>query len=150
MAEAPIYDGGMVSRLRRLAPALAAVVVLSPLLRAPHSDTYPLSTYPMFTANRGSIHDFVTVVGIDDTGVVVRLSPKLIAGTDEVVLASVTVERAVARGRAEGLCEAVAARTASPITEVVVRSETVDLVAHIVDGAPALAVVEHARCSVTP
>ncbi len=140
----------MRSRLRRLAPALAAVLVLSPLVRVAESDTYPLSTYPMFTADRGSIHDFATVVGVDGAGAVVRLSPEVIAGTDEVVLASVTVERAVARDRAEGLCEAVAARAGRPLTEIIVRSETVDLVAHIVDDEPALAIVEHARCDVTP
>ena len=138
------------SRLRRLAPGLAALVILSPLLRAPGNDTYPLSTYPMFTSDRGPVQDFATVVGIDKAGSVLRLSPDLIAGTDEVMLASVTVERAVALGRVEGLCEAVAARVDQPIVEIVVRTETVDLVGHIVDDMQALSITEHVRCAVAP
>ena len=138
------------SRLRRLAPGLAALVILSPLLRAPGNDTYPLSTYPMFTSDRGPVQDFATVVGIDEAGSVLRLSPDLIAGTDEVMLASVTVERAVARGRVEGLCEEVAARVDQPIVEIVVRTETVDLVGHIVDDIQALSITEHVRCAVAP
>lgn len=138
------------SRLRRLAPGLAALLVLSPLLRAPRSDTYPLSTYPMFTSDRGPVQEFATIVGVDDLGDVVRLSPTIIAGTDEVMLASVTVERAVARDQVDGLCEAVAARSEPPLVEIVVRTETVDLVGHIVDDAPALSIVEHARCPVAP
>jgi len=133
-----------------LAPVLAALVVLSPLLRAPRSDTYPLSTYPMFTSDRGPVQEFATIVGVDDLGNVVRLSPTIIAGTDEVMLASVTVERAVARDQVHGLCEAVAARSEPPMVEIVVRSETVDLVDHIVDDVPALSIVEHARCPVAP
>ena len=82
----------------------ASLVVLAPLLRAPKDDTYPLSTYPMFATDRGAVHEIATAVGIDTDGSVMRLSPRSIAGTDEVVLASVTVARAVARGEADELC----------------------------------------------
>ncbi len=143
------YDWRIGRLLRRLAPGLAALVVLSPLLRAPASDTYPLSTYPMFATNRGEIHTFATVVGETDTGEVVRLSPHVIAGTDEVVLASVTVERAVARGREEGLCAEVAERASDELHSIIVRSERIDLIAHFSEEAAPLSITEHTRCEVS-
>ena len=128
---------------------VAALLVLAPLLRAPRDDTYPLSTYPMFATDRGSVHAIPTAVEIADDGSVVRLSPSLIAGTDEVVLASVTVARAVRRGEADALCSEILARV-GPGRRLEVRSETIDVVAHVVEGANPSAVTVHAECGVVP
>lgn len=99
---------------RRWVPVLVAVVavatVLAPMFGSPASDGFPLSTYPMFARDRGDDLRVDTVVGRDTGGAVVRLSPELISGSDEPVLAAVTVSRALAAGREESLCDEVAAR----------------------------------------
>ena len=132
-------------RLTLVAGLLAALIVLSPLGREPTSDTYPLSTYPMFAADRGASHRIATAVELTGDGEVRRLSPELIAGTDEVVLAGVTVARAVRGGEADELCAEIAARLGAG-RRVEVRTETVDVVALVADGAPASAVETHAAC----
>jgi len=78
--------------------------------RAP--DGFPLSTYPMFTRDPGRVVELPTVVAVSATGEVSRLSPQVIAGTDQVIQAGVTVRRAVAAGAgaAARLCAEVAGR----------------------------------------
>ncbi len=129
----------------RLAVLSAAVVVLSPLLRPPTSDTYPLSTYPMFAGDRGAVHSMATAVAIEPDGSASRLSPELIAGTGEVVLASVTVTRAVRRGESAALCAEIAERV-EPGRIIEIRTEEIDVVALVADGAPPLSFVTEARC----
>ena len=136
----------MRSRPRIVASLVAAVVVLSPMLREPTDDTYPLSTYPMFAFDRGAEHNIATAVEIDADGSVRRLSPTLIAGTDEVILASVTVTRSINRGEADLLCAEIAERL-GPGRTVEVRLETVDVVAFIADGAEPTAIDVKARCA---
>lgn len=124
---------------------LAALIVLSPLARDPQSDTYPLSTYPMFASNRGEEHRIATVVEVLPDGSTARLSPEEIAGTDELVLTAVTVNRSVRNGEAEELCREVvirlgAGRRARVQTE---RHNVIDLIA---DGAALLSVDIHAEC----
>jgi hypothetical protein len=135
----------MMTRLLVVAPVVAALAVASPLLRDPTSDTYPLSTYPMFATDRGGAHRIATAVEIDPDGTVHRLSPELIAGTDEVVLAAVTVDRSVRRGEADELCAEIADRV-GPGRRIDVRTETVDVVALVADDAPPLEVETHASC----
>lgn len=128
----------------RLLPVFAALLVLSPLLRDPTSDTYPLSTYPMFATDRGNVHTIATAVERTDGGFV-RLSPKLIAGTDEAVLASVTVTRAVRLGEADILCEEILERIGAG-RQIEVRTETLDVVVLSVEGSVDSSVTVHARC----
>ena len=119
--------------------------MLSPLLREPTSDTYPLSTYPMFASDRGAVHTISTAVERLEDGSIERLSPDLIAGTDEVILAGVTVSRSIAQGAADELCAEIAARLGAGRT-VEVRRETVDVVAVIADDAPAQSIDVEATC----
>ena len=128
----------------RLLPVFAALLVLSPLLREPANDTYPLSTYPMFATDRGPLRSIATAVERTDDGYV-RLSPELIAGTDEVVLAAVTVKQAVSRGEAGILCGEILERLGTN-RRVEVRSETLDVVALSLEGSTRTAIEVHARC----
>lgn len=135
--------------VRRLAPVVAAAIVLSPLLRSPDSDSYPLSTYPMFSSDRGREAAIATAVGIDPDGVVSRLGPEAISGTDEVILAAATVGAAVRDDQAESLCEEIARRlSGSSYLTVVVRTEVIDVVDHLAHDAAPLEVHEHATCDV--
>lgn len=77
-------------------------------------DGFPLSTYPMFTRDRGRIVEVPSVVVVRATGEVERLSPETIADTDQVIEASVVVSRAIAGGTAAQLCSEVAGRIDEP------------------------------------
>ena len=139
------YDAVMRLTARIAGSLLMAVVILSPVLREPTDDTYPLSTYPMFASDRGAQHAIATVVEIDVDGTALRLSPRLIAGTDEVILASVTVKRSVAQGESDLLCAEIANRL-GPGRTVEVRVETVDVVKLVTNGVEPSRVDVRARC----
>lgn len=94
--------------------ATAAVLVPGVRMLAEGPDTpdgFPLSTYPMFARDRGRIVEVPTVVAVRD-GTVERLTPSTIAGTDQVIEASVVVADAVRAGPAAtaALCEEVLGR----------------------------------------
>jgi len=81
-----------------------------PAFRAPPIDSYPLSTYPMFSQRRGQpwLH---RVAALDASGTAAPLAPKLIANA-ETLQAAVTIRRAVdgGKGAMKTLCAEVAAR----------------------------------------
>ena len=132
---------------------VVALVVLSPALRSSPRDGYPLSTYPMFATDVGRTARVDTAVGLRADGTSTPLSPQLVTGTDEVILAASTVANAVAAGRERvaGLCSEIAARLSSrrrEIVEVQVATETYDAVDYF-DGHTTPATVEvHATCPV--
>lgn len=137
--------------------ALAAVLaaLLMPPLWPPAEDSYPLSTYPMFSRDRGATSVVATVVGVDAEGRAHRLSPALIGGSAEPMQAVATAGRA-ARGTAadrRALCRRVADRVAAggrdELVAVALRVETHDAVANV-EGDPdrALAVEVLATCEV--
>lgn len=117
---------GRERRRALLAAAVAVVAVALPGLRTLASpgapDGFPLSTYPMFTRDPGRVVDLPTVVAVPPGGTAERLSPRTIAGTDQVIQAGVAVRRALAGGPAATarLCAEVARRVAGPATVAVV------------------------------
>ncbi len=136
----------------------AAVLVLALVLVAPlvlDRDSFPLSTYPMFSSRR-------TTTEVVDTAVVVRpgaaepdrLSPALIGGTDEVILAAATVSDAIRRGPAAlaALCTEIAGRVAvrapADATEVLLVTERFDAVAWFGGDRRPLERRIHHRCEV--
>jgi hypothetical protein len=118
---------GMERRERRWAVLVSAVVLTTvalPGVRMVASpgapDGFPLSTYPMFSRDRGQVVELPTVVVEAPGGAVERLSPTTIAGTDQVIQAGVTVRQAIRAGRAPALCRKVAERVDGPGTVAVV------------------------------
>src|SRR5690349_3504801 len=83
------------NRGRWLLTLAVGAVVLAPAALPDAEDDFPISTYPMFTTERGEVVDLDTAVLVDDDGRH-RLSPETIGGTDEIVAAAVTVSNAVA------------------------------------------------------
>lgn len=138
----------------RRAALLAAVglLVVSPALRPDRPDGFPLSSYPMFSTDRGRIAHLATAVGIDAAGAEHRLGPHAVGGGDEVMLAASAVRRAVAAGAAEAerFCAEVAGRVDGDdgVVEVEVRTEVRDVVADPGAEGPPLDVRRHARCPV--
>ena len=130
-----------------------ALLVLSPALRASPRDGFPLSNYPMFATDVGREARVDTAVGLRADGSVERLSPRLVTGTDEVILAASTVTNAVAAGpaTAAGLCAEIAGRVAAgraDVTQIRLATETFDAVDYF-DGQRTPAAVEvHVTCPV--
>ena len=127
----------------------ALALVFSPVLRPSQRDSYPLSTYPMFSYNRGRESALPTAVGVTLGGQIRRLSPELISGGYEPVRAFATVEASIENGDTAELCEEIAERTVKSRDDLVaieVVTEVHDVVAWF-DGhkEPSQRIV-HARC----
>jgi hypothetical protein len=122
--------------------AVVVVVGLVPL--ALDRDSYPLSTYPMFSNRRSTAESVDTAVLIRD-GKLRRLSPSLIADTDEVILAAATVKRAIAAGTAATLCTEIAERVGGR-GEIEVVTERFDSVRWYEGDKEPLSRTVHARC----
>jgi hypothetical protein len=86
--------------------------VLAPLLCGA-SDSFPLSTYPMFARSRGEL-TLYSVVAVGGDGLEERLPPPLL-GTKEVLQAKVLIERSVNGGpdAMAQLCSDAAGRVAA-------------------------------------
>jgi hypothetical protein len=112
----------VVQRIRAWTALAVVVVVVGVVPLALRRDSYPLSDYPMFARPRGTAEWVATAVAVLPGAEVRRLSPDLIAGTDEVILAGAAVGRAIREGTADVLCEEIASRVAQngpPGAEVV-------------------------------
>jgi hypothetical protein len=135
-------------RVATVVSAAAIVAVLSPALH--QRDSYPLSTYPMFSYDLGRIESIDTAVGYDVAGRRTRLSPTLIAGGSEVIHAAVTVTTAIAHGDTDALCAEIAARARSDgsLVRIEVVTETYDVVTYFENHADPDPVVVHAACEV--
>ena len=132
------------------------VAVAHPMILDPPPDDFPLSSYPMFTTDRTGPSAVPTAVGLTTSGERHRLSPSLLAGADEPILAVRTAREAVGADRAEAWCEEIADRVAedatirngAPVAVVEVVTELHDAVATMVDDAPPLDTTVHAACVV--
>jgi len=130
----------------------AVVLVLSPVFRPSQRDSYPLSTYPMFSDDLGRTSALRTAVGVTANGQEVRLSPDLISGGYEPVRAYATVDASIANGDTPALCREIAERTAAGGSSDVVAIEVVTEVHDVVgwfegQKEPSQRIV-HARCAV--
>jgi hypothetical protein len=116
-------------------------------------DSFPHSTYPMFSSRRGAATAVDTAVATGAGDRVWRLDPERVAATDEVILAAATVSRHVNGGTADVLCGEIAERVAasgpSEATAVEVVTERFDAVAWFRGERTPLDRVVHARCEVT-
>ena len=141
-------------RARVLPGAVLVVVVAAmiwPAIR--HVDSFPLSTYPMFADDAGRTTAVDTASGLRADGTRVTLSPQLVTGTTEVILAAATVSRAIQDGRADALSAEVAGRVAASgdaIPHVEIATQTFDAVDYFASsaGTDPTAVTVHATCTV--
>jgi hypothetical protein len=129
-----------------LVTSVVGLVVLAPALLPDPSDDFPISTYPMFTIERGEVVDLDTAVLVDDDGRH-RLSPEAVGGSDQIVTAAVTVSQAISDGATAValLCREIAGRVDGPGTIEIVteRHDAVDLLR---DDADPISVTVHDRC----
>jgi hypothetical protein len=152
--------GPMLSVRQLLRPTLLTLatcgLAIWPVLRSPSVDSFPHSTYPMFSHNLEPVSDIDLVVGLNESGATVTLSPEIIAGTEEVIVAGSLVRQSVNRGNdaTQCLCREVAARIAtagSPeVQSVQVRTETLDAIGWFQGNQEPLHVAVRATCEVGP
>lgn len=144
-------------RERALAYGLSLLVLgamLSPLLRHPDDDSFPLSTYPMFSHARPRELTMVHALGIDAAGERAPLPPMISAGNREVLQSMATLQQAVRAGRAAAQCDEIAARVLADgslahVVSVEIATDTFDAVAYFEEGRTApIARSAHARCEV--
>jgi len=141
-----------VGRRGVLVSGLAVVLVLWPLVRPDQRDSFPLSTYSMFSRPQDPVTELPSAVAVVD-GEQVRLSPELIAGTEEVIVAFHTVRRAIRAGpeTVGTLCADIAGRireSGMPATAVRVVTETHDAIAWFGGATEPLDVTLHEECAV--
>jgi len=103
------YVGCVGQRVRAWLWVVGVVGVLGVVPVVLDRDSYPVSTYPMFSYRRTTTETVDTAILVVD-GDVRRLSPTTIADTDEVILAAATVSNAIASGTAAVLCAEIAGR----------------------------------------
>lgn len=126
--------------------------MLSPLARHPDEDSFPLSTYPMFSRERPREMTMTHAVGLDAEGRAEPLPPRLSSGNREVLQSMVVLQQAVQSGRAGAQCEEIAARVTAArpeVTHVVIETISFDAVAYFEeDRREPEARDVHARCEV--
>jgi hypothetical protein len=134
--------------------AALIAAVMWPLFGDAWSDSFPFSTYPMFSGRQSSEVSIAHVVAVDAAGEAEVLPPEAL-GTDEVIQAFETVRQAIRQGDASvaALC-ADAADWASDRREdavsIAVVTDTYDGVAYFDGETEPSASETHATCEVSP
>ena len=143
--------------MTRVAAATVSIALiaatLSPLLRAPTDDGFPLSTYPMFAWKRPTKLSMSYPIGETATGERRYLVPRTI-GSGEVLQARAIVERAVAKGGPElaQLCQKIAANVSraprfADVVRIRMMSGTHESIDYLVEGKLGVE-IERTRCEV--
>jgi len=137
---------------RALAGVVSLVLIgatLSPLLRPPDQDDFPLSTYPMFAWKRPTQLTMSYALAVTPAGTR-AIAPRLV-GSAEVLQARATIERAVRQGRGEltTLCQRIAANVRGApghddVTQIRIVTGTHDAIDFLVRGVRG---PEHERTS---
>lgn len=115
-------------------------------------DSYPVSTYPMYSRARGSEVGFVIATGVDVTGQQQRLSLTLIGASDDPLIVAGELRAAVAGGRAGQRCDQIADRVrrmgGAGIVSVEVVTERHDVIDRTAGRRSLVDRTLHARCPV--
>lgn len=137
--------------VRFVVSIVVLLAIASPVIR--DHDSFPLSMQPMFAAAREPTDSLSSAVGLNPDGTIERLSLRVIARTDDPLIAQSFVRDAITAGRAVDICNDIAVRVLSDasfahITEIVIVTETLDLINFVVNDVSASTVDRHATCQV--
>jgi len=114
-------------------------------------DSYPHSHLPMFSINRGEIARIDTAIGITEENTVIRLGPRLIANTDEVVMAKDAIVNAIRRKTTQELCREIAERvstTRDDLREIQINTDLYNTVEWFKGNRNPIQIERHATCEV--
>ena len=144
-------ERGFSRPLALLVSLVFIALTLWPALRGPPTDSFPLSTYPMFSTVRKTSWLHV-VVGYDAAGEEYKIPPPLVANF-EVMQAAQTIRKAIRGKRAKQLCEEVAAKVAgrpgfTEVERIEVQSRLLDPSRYFVEpgGDEPKRIKRRARC----
>lgn len=139
------------SRAKAFAVSLAFVVAVAlPVFGSPQDDSFPLSTYPMFSGRQTAIADIPHAVALSAGGELRVLPPSAVLN-DEVVQAFETLRQTIARGpdATQALCERIAERAGQPGDVAVhIVTDRYDAVRYFEGDKEPLASTVHAKCEV--
>lgn len=133
---------------------ILVALVISPALRDPPVDSFPLSDYPMFSHGRPSPEMTLTHAhGVSEDGARQALSPLVSSGNREVLQSMMTIGNEVHAGRSVPFCREVAQRVAAEpdlahIAYVELLTSTFDSIAYFEEGPEPLHRELHHRCRV--
>ncbi|MCB1005813.1 MAG: hypothetical protein KDB35_16640 [Acidimicrobiales bacterium] len=137
-----------------IATVMVAAAMVTPVVL--DRDSFPLSTYPMYARARPAEVTLPAAVAVDGEGDVHRLSLELVGGNDDPLIVAAELRDAIAGGRADRTCAAVASRVEAagdtvdghrPVAIEVV-TERYDTVDRVLDEADPVARRVHARCPI--
>ena len=136
----------MTKRARCVFAALVVVLAAAPVVRSPAEDSFPLSTYPMFSLARPAETSVSTAVGFDAGNDRITLSPRIVGGTVEVIQAAGTIAQAIRSGATGELCSEVLERVPSTVVAVEIVTETYDVIDYFDGNEDPISRTVHARC----
>jgi hypothetical protein len=141
-----IYAYGMQKWARCGLAAIVVLLVAAPVARSPGDDSFPLSTYPMFSLARPQQTTVSSAAGYDAAGGRITLSPTVVGGTREVIQAAGTVAQAIGSGSSEELCREVLDKAGTRVVAVEIVTETFDVIAYFDGDEDPVQRTVHARC----
>lgn len=134
--------------------ALLLGAVVYPLQTEPPRDSFPLSTFPMFSKSRPAFITIGHVVGVGADGQTLPIPPDLVA-SGEVLQAKVAIHNTIQRGRraTQQLCAEVTARIAADpdyawVVSVEVRTDRYQVAGYFSGARKPVWSRTHARCPV--
>ncbi|MET0907927.1 MAG: hypothetical protein ABWZ99_00545 [Ilumatobacteraceae bacterium] len=119
-------------------------------------DSFPLSTYPMYSRARPEEVTIPSAIGFDEAGDEHRLTLGVIGASDDPLIVAGELRTAIAAGRAQTRCAAIAERAARGLADELglVRIEVVmerhDVVAQVTGESSLLDRTVHANCALGP
>ncbi len=134
---------------RLLGVAIVVVIGVVPLIL--DRDSYPLSTYPMFSSRRSSIEPVHTAVAVEADGSIRRLSPTQISGNDEIIIAAQIVRDAIVRDGGAVLCDDIAQRVVDSVVDgssIQIVTERFDAIEWYQGRRDPISRVVHTSCTV--
>ena len=140
-------------RVKRLMTRLVGIGIIAIIGVVPvvlDRDSYPLSTYPMFSSRRTATEPVHTAVVATAKGTFRRLSPTQISGNDEIIIAARLVYEAIRRDGGEVLCADIASRLPATFAgdDVEIVSETYDAIDWYEGRRSPISRVVHTSCRV--
>ena len=137
--------------MRGVVTAAVLVALVAPVVF--DHDSFPLSTYPMYSRSRGAESTLVTARGITSAGSSRELTPTLIGDSDDPLVVAGRLRTALSVGRGDVRCAEIAERVAtrSEFADVVVIeivSERHDTVARTLDQESLIERDVRATCQV--
>jgi len=130
-----------------LVSGVLLAAVWSPVLEPPSADSFPISSYPMFSRKRPAVAAVAHAIGVRADGTREVLAPSDV-GSSEVLQAKVIIQRTVQRGRraARKLCREIAGRVHDRYERVEIRTDKYRVLPYFDGDRSPIRTRMHARC----